>query len=115
MNELNMKSIDSVSKHQFSNYVLKNDNLDAIDEMSCMGVLIHKNIQYKRHRDLESMGISSVWIQISYPGRKSILIQAVYHQFQRLGVKGSIAPKSQHKRWKKLLKSGSKHQRNKKK
>ena len=46
---------------------------------------------------------SSVWLQLSYPGCKNLLIQAVYRQFQRLGEKGSIAPNFQLQRWKNII------------
>ena len=71
----------------FENYILENDDLDLVDDMSRTGILIHKSLQYKRRRDLESMGTSTVWVQFSYPGRKSLLLQAIYRQFQRLGKK----------------------------
>ena len=99
VNELNLRSTDTVTKHQFDNYSLETDNLDILDQMSRTGVFIHRDLHYKRRRDLESQGTSTVWLQITQPGTKGFLFQAVYRQFQRLGVKGSIKPKFQYQRW----------------
>ena len=103
VNKLNMNSTDTVSKHLFDNYTMEADNLDTVDQMARTGILIHHNIHYKRRRDLESTGTSTVWLQLSYPGKKPVLFQAVYRQFQRLGRKGSIAPTQQHHRWNMIL------------
>ena len=103
LNELNLKNTDTVTKNIFDNYTLENDDLDVVDGMLRTGVLIHNSLQYKRRRDLESMGTSTVWVQFSYPGRKSLLLQAIYRQFQRLGRKGSIAPTFQLQRWTKII------------
>ena len=82
---------------------MEQDNLDLVDKMSRTVVLVHKKMHYKRRKDLETFGNSTVWLQFSYPGRKSLLLQAIYRQFQRLGVPGSIAPKLQHLRWEKVI------------
>ena len=44
-----MKIGDTLSKHQFENYSLESDNLDMIEELSRMGVMIHRSIQYQVH------------------------------------------------------------------
>ena len=62
-------------------------------------MLIHKDLHYRRRKDLET----SVWVQLSHPGRKPLLIQALYRQFQQLGRKGSITPASQTARWHKII------------
>ena len=103
INELNSKSTDTITRNQFENYKLETDNLDIIDQMSRTGILLHKDIHYSRRKDLETMGISSVWVQLAHPGRKPVLIQALYRQFQRLGRKGSITPASQTARWHKII------------
>ena len=73
------------------------------DQTSRTGVLIHKNLHYKRRRDLERPGLSTVWIQLRYPGRKPVFIQALYRQHQRLGREGTKAISSQQKRCSQLL------------
>ena len=103
LNELNLKSTDQVTRHQFPNYILETDDLDIVDQIARTGVLIHVDLQYKRRRDLETMGTSVVWIQISTPGKKSILLQSIYRQFQRLGRPGTISPSSQQARWSKIV------------
>ena len=85
INELNSTSTDTVTRNQFMNYTLETDNLDIIDEMSRTGILIHKDIKYKRRKDLETMGISSVWIELSHPGRKPLLVQALYRTIPEAG------------------------------
>ena len=83
---------------------METDNLDVVDKISRTGILIHKSVHYKRRRDLEVQGISSVWIQLTYPGRKPVLVQALYRQFRRLGKAGSHNPASQKQRWELIIK-----------
>ena len=104
INELNCKNDDNVARGQFPQFKLETDNLDIVDQMSRTGILIHKDVQYKRRVDLETQGTSTVWVQLSYPGRKSILLQAIYRQFQRIGVPGSKNPKKQRERWENIIK-----------
>ena len=52
---------------------------------------------------MEEPGISSIWIQLTYPGRKPVLVQALYRQHQRLGVAGSKSISRQQERWDKIL------------
>ena len=103
INKLNLKNSDKILSKQFPNYNMETDNLDVVYMMSRTGILIHKDIHYKRCKELETMGISSVWIQLSHPGRKPLLIQGLYRQFHRLGRKGSNNPASQKSRWNKIL------------
>ena len=104
INELNCKNNDNVARGQFPQYKLETDNLDIVDQMSWTGILIHRDVQYKRRTDLETQGTSTVWLQLSYPGRKSILFQAIYRQFQRFGVPGSKNPKKQQEIWENVIK-----------
>ena len=85
LNELNNYAKDDITKKSFSDYNLETDNLELTDLKSRTGMLINKNIHYKRRNDLETKGTSTLWIQLSHPGRKPILVQGVYRQFQRLG------------------------------
>ena len=103
INELNLSSNDKITGNMFEDYKLETDNLDVVDKVSRTGILIHKNLQYKRRKDLETMGVSTVWIQLQHPGRKSLLIQGIYRQFQRLGREGSLKPASQYIRWNKII------------
>ena len=68
-------------------------------------MLIHSKIHYKRRKDLETEGTSTLWIQLTYPGKKPLLIQGVYRQFQRLGNKNlkSDSIKAQKARWDQIL------------
>ena len=75
---------DSTSRNQFDNYRMETDSLDITDQTSRTGMLVHNNVHYRRRRDLESIGTSTIWIQLCYPGRKPVLLQALYRQFQRL-------------------------------
>ena len=99
INELNSSSGDQITRNQFKDYHLETDNLDIVDRTSRTGVLIFKDLHYQRRRDLETTGISTIWLQFNYPGRKALLFQAMYRQFQRLGVPGSLTPSAQHRRW----------------
>ena len=103
INELNSPSTDNVTRLQFPGFTLETDNLDIIDNTSRTGVLIHKDLHYSRRLDLETPGTSMIWIQFKYPGRKPPLLHAVYRQFQRLGVPGSINPVQQHFRWEQIV------------
>ena len=103
INELNLTSNDTMTRNMFTGYNLETDNLDIIDKMSRTGVLIQKNLHYKRRHDLEINGISTVWLQLQHPGRKPLLVQSAYRQFQRLGRPGTLTPASQRSRWSKLI------------
>ena len=90
-------------KKVFTDYNFETDNLDIVDKMSRTGVLVHTSLQYKRRRDLEVTGLSTVWIQLQHPGRKPLLIHSIYRQFQRLGRPGTLNPASQQSRWAKII------------
>ena len=91
------------AQHEFPNYKLESDNLDKTDNTSRTGILMDRQLHYKRRRDLESPGLSTVWVQLSYPGRHPVLIQGLYRQHQRLGREGSKSIASQKARWDKIL------------
>ena len=82
---------------------METDNLDIVDRESRTGILIKDNIHYKCRRDLETQGISTIWIQLQYPGRKAVLVQALYRQFRRLGKPGSHTPSNQKRRWEMIV------------
>ena len=103
INELNNEFHDSVTKHSFPNYHLEADNLEIYDEKSRTGLLIHNSIHYKRRIDLETPGTSTVWVQLSHPGKKPILVQGIYRQFQRLGKVNTASISSQKYRWNQIL------------
>ena len=103
INELNNEHYDNVTKYSFPNYHLECDNLQIYDKKSRTGLLIQKDIHYKRRLDLETPGTSTVWVQLTHPGKKTILIQGVYRQFQRLGVPKSDSIKCQEWRWNQIL------------
>ena len=92
-----------LQKNIFPNYKLEVDNLEIVDRKSRTGMLIHSQIYYKRRVDLETQGTSTIWIQLSHPGRKPILVSAVYRQFQRLGVVDSDSIRNKKIRWKKIV------------
>ena len=103
INELNIKQHDTMSKQQFQNYRMITDGLDITDQYSGTGMLISNYIHYKRRNDLEAQGLSTIWVQLSYPGRRPILIQGIYRQFRRLGIKDSHTLKAQKQRWTRIL------------
>ena len=74
INKLNCTSDNGVAKGQFPGFKLETDNLDKTDKMSRTGILIQKDVQYKRLNDLETPGTSTIWLQLSYPGRKTITL-----------------------------------------
>ena len=78
LNELNLYKHDIMTKFQFGDYVLEHDNLSITDKKSRTGILIHKDIQYRRRSDLEHRGISTVWIELKYLGKSALLIQGIY-------------------------------------
>ena len=103
INELNAKRTDTISRHQFQDYIMESDNLDISDQISRTGILVHKDLQYKRRRDLETVGTSTIWLQLHHPGRKPLMVQGIYRQFQRLGKVGSILPAAQRARWSQII------------
>ena len=103
LNELQKHKQDKITKHNFHGYKLEHDKLDQLDGYSRTGILIQNQISYKRRHDLESPGLSTVWLQIGTPGTKHFLLQGVYRQYQRLGRKNSISHPAQMERWEQLL------------
>ena len=103
INELQKHKYDNTSKFQFPGYHLESDKLDKLDGWSRTGILIKSNINYKRRHDLETPGISSVWLQVGQPGAKQFLLQGVYRQFQRLGRDGSKSQPNQQARWNEII------------
>ena len=103
LNELNLDHNDQITKNYFDNYTMEEDNLGICDKRSRTGILIHKSIHYRRRRDLESQGTSTVWVELTYPGKKPLLVQGIYRQFQRLGVTNSETPAAQITRWNIIL------------
>ena len=87
----------------FPNYILEVDNLEITDKRARTGILIQRDLQYRRRRDLETQGTSTVWIQLNQPGRKALLIQALYRQFRRLGKDNTDTFPAQTVRWNKIL------------
>ena len=103
INELNSPSTDKITRNQFPGYHLETDNLDILDTTSRTGILIHRDLHYSRRLDLETPGTFTVWVQFKYPGRKPLLLQGIYRQFQRIGIAGSINPTMQHQRWEQII------------
>ena len=64
INELNVYKSDQITKFQFPGYYLETDNLKLTDTRSRTGVLVKENLTYKRRKDLESNGNSTIWIQV---------------------------------------------------
>ena len=92
------------SEFQFPGYFLEYDNLRKIDGWARTIILIKNSIKYKRRKDLETNGTSTIWIQVGIPGSKHFLLQALYRQFQRQGVKNSKPISSQEERWSNIIK-----------
>ena len=103
INELNYDLKDTITPNMFNGYSFEYDNLAKTDQRARTGLLIHQGFQYKRRRDLEEKGISTLWVQISQPGKKSFLVQSVYRQLQRLRRPGSHTPTKQYQRWEKII------------
>ena len=103
INELNLDPADTITRNMFGEYKMEADNLDITDKRSRTGILIHKSIHYKRLRQYESTGTSTVWLKLNHPGKKTVMVQAIYRQFQRLGHPGSETPSSQKQRWNIIL------------
>ena len=103
LNEFQKHKYDQTSKNQFPGYKVEHDKLDILDGWARTAILIQNNLSYKRRHDLESPGISTVWLQIGTPGTKQFLLQGAYRQFQRFGMKGSISHPQQKARWNQLI------------
>ena len=95
INELQKQKNDTTSKYQFPGFIM--------DGWLRTAILIKSDIKYKRRKDLETKGIASVWIQVGLPGMKQFLVQSVYRQFKRQGLKGSHTHSSQIQRWNQIL------------
>ena len=73
-----------MTKHHFPNNKLEIYNLQNTDKTSRTGILIHKDIKFKRRKYLERHGISSIWLEIGISGTKTFLFQGLYRQHKRL-------------------------------
>ena len=74
-------------------------------------ILVHKNISYKRRRDLESDITSTIWIEINIPKSKPALFMGGYRQWRLpkvLNVNKSNSTKSQLERYDLILKNWQK-------
>ena len=74
LTELQKHKSDTLTQYQFPGYVLEYDDLDKTDGWSRTGVLIRKNIKYKRRRDLETKGTSTVLVTSWFPWFQTIFI-----------------------------------------
>ena len=100
---------DLIKKHNPKIIIINKLNYKYGDTVAARtGILLHKDVHYSRRRDLETPGISSVWVKLSYPGRKPILVQGFYRQFRRIGKPNSHTPASQHQRWEMFIKKWEK-------
>ena len=77
--------------------------MQKTDNTSRTGILIKNTVRYKRRKDLETKGTSVVWIQVAHKGKKDILIQSIYRQFQRLNHPTSGTITHQFNRWKSIV------------
>ena len=102
LNELNLDHRDKVTPKMFPQYTLEVDNLREVDGLARTGILIHKTINFKRRHDLETSGISTVWIQTTNRGHKPLLLQAIYRQFRRIRTPHSNTTAKQKIRWTKI-------------
>ena len=103
INELNLYQKDLSVKYLFPNYNMEHDSLDKLDKCARTAILIHRNLKYKRRRDLEASGISSVWIQLNQVSKSPLLIQGLYRQFQRINNQGTTSYKTQYERWEQVI------------
>ena len=103
INKLNLEKDDTVTPYQFQNYTLEHDNLQKTDNTSQTGILIKNTVKYKRRKDLKTKGTAVVWIQVAQKGKKDILIQSIYRQFQRLNHPISGTLTHQYNRWKSIV------------
>ena len=92
LNELNLYKNDKCTKYQFGQYKLEHDNLSNVDRKFRTGILVHKDIHYIRRKDLEQNGVSTVWLELKYPGKKPLLVQGIYPSVQTFGVKRGQGP-----------------------
>ena len=104
VNELNIDNGDNISRSQFENYRIETDRLDILDRTSRTGIIIHKSIHYQRRHDLEMDGLSTIWLQLNYPGKRPLLFQGLYRQYRRLDKPGSQTLSAQNIRWGSLIK-----------
>ena len=103
VNELQLHKLDTVTKYQFPDYKIEHDGLDKMDGWARTAIFVKNTVKYKRRKDLESKGLSTVWLQVGLPGTKHFLVQGLYRQFQRPGRIGSKSHQSQKARWQQLI------------
>ena len=68
--------------------------------------MIKEDIIYKRRTDLEDQETSTIWIELTIPKNKPILIASIYRQWslpQILNIKNSNSIIKQTERWEKVL------------
>ena len=75
INEINLHKWDKLTIKVFPNYKLIFYNLIETNKYARTGILIHKNINFKRRKDLEAPGNSTVWVKINPRNKNTLLIQ----------------------------------------
>ena len=103
LNELNLHYRDKITPNLFPKYKLIVDNLRELDGQARTGILIHRDVNYTRRKDLETGGTSTIWVHITSRGNPPLLVQACYRQFQRQNTPDTKSIQHQKARWKSIL------------
>ena len=111
VSEANYQLINPQIPNELSNFYIEANKMSPKSTFSRQILLINKSLQYKRRTDLESDLLSTVWIEVSLPKSKPILIMGGYRQWQlpsELGFNKSKSIKHQKERYELILKNWKK-------
>ena len=79
--EANININDNNFSNNFYDYKIETTKMASVTNIARSSLLIKKSIPYKRRHDLEDTITSTIWIEISIPKSKSMLVMGGYRQW----------------------------------
>ena len=84
LSEANVKSNYKIYNNQFPEYIFETNLMFNIAKISRNVLLIKKGLWYNRRHDLEQIETCTIWIEVKFSAKKSVLIMGGYRQWTAL-------------------------------
>merc|ERR1712243_335523 len=100
------KDNNTGTNNSYKDYKIEHTKMSINTELSRNIIMIKEDIIYKRRTDLEDQETSTIWIKITIPKNKPILIASIYRKWllpQILNIKNSNSIIRHTERWEKVL------------
>merc|ERR1712240_873999 len=100
------KDNSTETNNSYKDYKIEHTKMSINTNLSKNIIMIKEDIIYKRRTDLEDQETSTIWIELTTPKNKPILIALIYRQWslpQILNIKNSNSIIKQTERWEKVL------------